>query len=103
MDLEANSLKLVSLGRNEGVSRAMSLPEGLGENSFSQLCQMLETMLAYLNLGSLPPSSKPAVLYLSMFSLILPPFYKILPVFTLLPDNLTFHLITCAEPLCHAK
>ena len=87
MDLEANSLKLVSLGRNEGVSRAVFLPEGLGENTFSHLCQMLETMLAYLNLGSLPPSSMPAVLDLAMFSLILPPFYKILPVFTLLPPR----------------
>ena len=65
----------------------MLLPEGLGENSFSHLCQLLETMPAYLNLWLLPPSSKPAVLYFSMFSLILLPFYKILPVFALLPPR----------------
>lgn len=50
MDLEANSLKLVSLARNEGGRRAMFLPEGLGENSFSHLCRLLEPMPAYLNL-----------------------------------------------------
>lgn len=56
-------------------------------NSFSHLCRLLEPMPAYLNLMVTSSIFKANSAVSLMFSLILPPFYKILPVFTLLPPR----------------